>query len=165
MVCLLRQLNLFFWSPFSWGIFLFVPSFSHKKIASIHLFFDFVKTHMSNDCIGWFSALKHILKGHASMWEWAWIFLPGVSEVILCNVNVGKFGIWTLKLHCGACTCASRLVVCNFIFCFKWLGLQVGTWGGVVGQDAKYPPSNLSGTISGLDSVAMWKIVWFCRKV
>ncbi len=86
---------------------------------------------MSNDCIGWFLALKHILKGHAGVWEWTWRFLLGVSEVILCNVNVGKFGLWTLELHCGACTCVFGLIVCNFLFCLMWLGLQVGTWGGV----------------------------------
>jgi hypothetical protein len=33
----------------------------------MHLFFDFVETHMLNDYIGWFLALKHILKGHASL--------------------------------------------------------------------------------------------------
>jgi hypothetical protein len=74
---------------------------------------------MTIDCITWFSTLKHILKGHAHMWERAWRFLLGVSEVILYNVNVEKFGVWTLELHCGACTCAFGLVVCNFLFCLK----------------------------------------------
>jgi hypothetical protein len=40
-----------------------------KKITSIHLLFDFVETQMSNDYIGWFLALKHILKGHVGMWS------------------------------------------------------------------------------------------------
>jgi hypothetical protein len=35
-----------------WGIFLSIPSFAHKKIVGIHLFFDFVETHMLIDCIG-----------------------------------------------------------------------------------------------------------------
>jgi len=35
-----------------WGIFLSIPSFAHKKFVGIHLFFDFVETHMSIDCIG-----------------------------------------------------------------------------------------------------------------
>jgi hypothetical protein len=30
---------------------------------------DFVETHMSNDYIGWFLALKHILKGHVGLWS------------------------------------------------------------------------------------------------
>jgi hypothetical protein len=63
------SLNFFSRSPFYWGIFLSIPSFAHKKIVGIHLFFDFVETHMWNDCIGWFSTLKHILKTHASLWS------------------------------------------------------------------------------------------------
>jgi hypothetical protein len=35
----------------------------------MHLFFDFVETHMLNDYIGWFLTLKDILKGHASLWS------------------------------------------------------------------------------------------------
>lgn len=76
-----------------------------------------------------------------------------------------KFGVWILELHCGACTCASGLVVFNFLFCLKWLGLLVGTWGGVVGQDAKYPHWICFAPFVGPDSVALWKIVRFCRKI
>jgi hypothetical protein len=46
------------------GHFLFVQIFAHKFFVTIHLFFDFVETH-----IGWFLALKHILKGHAGLWS------------------------------------------------------------------------------------------------
>jgi hypothetical protein len=61
------NLNFFSRSPFYWGIFLSIPSFAHKKLVGMHLLFDFVKTHMSNDCIDWFSALKYILKSHTSL--------------------------------------------------------------------------------------------------
>jgi hypothetical protein len=37
------NLNFFYGSPFCWGIFLFEPSFAHKKIPTIHLFFDLLK--------------------------------------------------------------------------------------------------------------------------
>jgi hypothetical protein len=63
------SLNFFSRYSFYRGIFLSIPSFAHKTIVGMHLFFDFVETHMSNDCIGWFSALKHILKSHASLWS------------------------------------------------------------------------------------------------
>jgi hypothetical protein len=41
------------------------------------------------------------------------------------------FEVWTLELHCAACTCASGLTVCNLSFALYWLGLQVGGWGCV----------------------------------
>jgi hypothetical protein len=41
------SLNFFSRSPFYWGIFLFIPSFAHKFFVGMHLFFDFVETHMS----------------------------------------------------------------------------------------------------------------------
>jgi hypothetical protein len=44
MVCLLRQLN-FFGSPFCWGIFLFVPSFSHKNCKYTFVFWFCWNTH------------------------------------------------------------------------------------------------------------------------
>jgi hypothetical protein len=31
-----------------------------------------------------------------------------------------------------------------FVFCLIWRRLQIGTWGGVVGQDAKYEPPTSS---------------------
>jgi hypothetical protein len=108
-----------------WGIFLYVPSFAHKKIVDIHLFFDFVKTHMSNDSIGWFSTLKYILKGHAGLWSELEDFHLVFLKVILCNC----WKVWNLDLL--------RAI---FVFCLIWLRLQIGTWGGVVGQEAKYPP-------------------------
>jgi hypothetical protein len=66
---------------------------------------------MSNDYIGWFSALKHILRGHASMWSELGEFLLNVSGVILCNMNAEKFGV-------SSCTCASYLQ----FFCFAYYG-------------------------------------------
>ncbi len=92
---------------------------------------------MSNDCLGDFERSCRYV-------EWAWRLLLGVSRIILCYVNAGKFGLWRLLLgvsriilcHVNAgkfgvwsCTCAFEL---TFVFCLIWLGLQVGTWGGVV---------------------------------
>jgi len=42
------------------------------------------------------------------------------------------FEVWTLELHCAACTCASGLTVCNFCLLLNMARLQVGTWSGVV---------------------------------
>ncbi len=41
-------------------------------------------------------------------------------------MNVGKFGIWTLELHYGACTCASGLIMCNF--CLLLNMAKVANW-------------------------------------
>jgi hypothetical protein len=35
------------------------------------------------------------------------------------------------------------LLCAIFVFCLIWLRLQIGTWGGVVRQDVKYPPPHL----------------------
>jgi hypothetical protein len=55
--------------------------------------------------------------------ERAWRFLLGVSRIILCYVNDGKFGVALVLLD---------LLFAIFVFCLIWSGLQVGTWGGVV---------------------------------
>jgi len=122
------NLNFFYGSPFYWGIFLFVPSFAHKKIASIHLFFDFVETQMSNDCIGWFSTLKHILKGHAGMWSKLGDFYLVFVELscVMWMLKKLEFGVWSLELHYATCNCASRLIVCNFCLLFNMVG--VASW-------------------------------------
>jgi hypothetical protein len=62
--------------------------------------------------------------------EQAWRFLLGVSGVIFYNMNAEKFGVWS-------CIMQHALVLLDllfaiFVFCLIWLGLQVGTWGGVV---------------------------------
>jgi len=79
-----------------WGIFLSLSSFAHKKFASIHLFFDFVKTR-----IKWlhrlvFSFETYFEKSCRSM-KWVWNFLLGVSGAIFCNVHAGGFGVWSLN--------------------------------------------------------------------
>ncbi len=138
------NLNLFSWSPFCWSIFLSIPSFARKTIVHIYLFFDFVKTHMSNDCIGWFSTLKHILKGHAIMWsklgDFYLVFLK--LSCVMWMLESLEFGLWS-------CIMEHALVFLDllcpiFVFCLIWRRLQIGTWGGVVGQDAKYEPPTSS---------------------
>jgi hypothetical protein len=56
-----------------------------------------------------------------------WRFLLGGFGVILCNVNVGEFGVALCSMH--LCLWTLDLLFAIFVFC---LGLQVGTWGGVV---------------------------------
>ncbi len=91
----------------------------------MHLFFDFVETHMSNDCIGWFSALKHILKSHASLWsrlrDFYLVFLE-LSCVMRMLENL-EFGVQTLELHCVTCTCAFGLILCNSCLLFNMVGV------------------------------------------
>ncbi len=103
-------------SFFCWGMFLSIPSFAYKKIAGIHLFFEFVETHMSNGCISWFLVLKHILKAHVGLWSKLGDFYLMFLE-LSCTMWMLKsleFGVWTQELHYAACTCASGLIVCNF---------------------------------------------------
>jgi hypothetical protein len=59
---------LFFGSSLCWSILLSVLSFAHKKLQ-IHICSLILLKHTSNDCICWFSALKHIFKGHADLWS------------------------------------------------------------------------------------------------
>jgi hypothetical protein len=88
---------------------------------------------MSNDCIGWFCSFETYLERSCKSVEWAWRFLLGVSGIILCNVNARKFGIWTLYSEIALCNMHLCLLFTIFVFCFIWLGLQVRTWGEVVG--------------------------------
>jgi hypothetical protein len=99
---------------------------------------------MSNDYIGWFSALKHILKGHAGLWSKLvdfylvflklscvmWMLESLEFEVwtleLHCAACTCAFEVWTLELHCAACTCASRLTVCNF--CLLLNMARVASW-------------------------------------
>ncbi len=128
MVCSLKQLKFLLWVPFLLGIFLFVPSFAHKKIASIHLFFDFVETQMSNDCIGWFSTLKHILKGHAGMWSKLGDFYLVFVELscVLWMLKNLEFGLWSYTMQHAIVL--QDLLFAIFVFCLIWLGLWMGAF-------------------------------------
>ncbi len=69
--------------------------------SSIHLFFDFVKTH-----IKWlhrlvFSFKTYFERSCRSMKQ-VWKLLLDVSGVILCNVHAGEFGVWSLH-QCYVC--------------------------------------------------------------
>ncbi len=66
----------------------------------MHLFFDFVETHMSNDCIGWFSALKHILKSHASLWSKLGDFYSVFLELscVMRMLESLEFRLWSCTL-------------------------------------------------------------------
>jgi hypothetical protein len=72
---------------------------------------------MSSDYIGWFSALKHILKGHASTWSKLWDFYLVFLKLscVMWMLESLEFEVWTLELHCAACTCACGLTVCNLL--------------------------------------------------
>jgi len=54
--------------------------------------------------------------------EQAWRFLLGAFGVILCNVNVGEFGVQALELDCAACTCAYGL----WTSCLQFLSFAKG---------------------------------------
>jgi hypothetical protein len=86
----------------------------------MHLFFDFVETHMLNDYIGWFLALKRILKGHASLWS-------GLGDFYLVFL---EFGVWSLHSRVALCImhlCFKilDLLFAIFFFCLIWMGLQI----------------------------------------
>jgi hypothetical protein len=60
--------------------------------------------------------------------EWAWRVLLGAFGVILCNVNVGEFGVQALELDCVACTCTYGLPICNFCLLLRVASWNLG-WG------------------------------------
>jgi len=58
--------------------------------------------------------------------EQAWKFLLDVSKVILCNVNVGEFGVWTLELSIvqhALVLMDFGLTVCNFCLLLNIVGV------------------------------------------
>jgi len=129
--------NFLYRSPFCWGIFLSIPSFAHKKIIDIHLFFDFVKTHLSNDCIGCFSTFKHILKGHVGLWSEL-----GDFYLVFLKLSCVMWMLESLESRFWSCTVERALVLLDLlcaIFFLLFNMAKVANWnlGGFVGQDAK----------------------------
>jgi hypothetical protein len=90
---------------------------------------------MSNDYIGWFSALKHILKGHVGLWNGLGDFYMVFLELscimwMLESLEFRRLGFWSCIVQHALLLL--DLLCAIFVFCLIWLGLQVGTRGGVV---------------------------------
>ncbi len=127
------------------------------------MFFDFVETH-----IGWFLALKHILKGHAGPWrelgDFYLVFLK--LSCVMWMLESLESGLWSCNVEHSLELL--DLLCAIFVFCLIWLRLQIGTWGGVVRQNVKYPPPphrTLFNALSRPNNVALRRTVWFCHKV
>jgi hypothetical protein len=127
MVCLLRQLKFLFWVPFLLG------NFHCTKFCTLkNCKYTFILWFCWNTHVKWlhrlvFSFETYFERSCRSVKQ-AWRFLFGVSEVILCNVNAGEFGLWSLDFRVALCSmhlCFWTYCL-QFVFCF--ILARVASW-------------------------------------
>ncbi len=88
---------IFFLDPLYVGAFFFLYKVLHIKKLQVHICSLILLKHTSNDCKGWFSAFKHILKGHAGLCsrleDFDLVFLE--LFCVMCMLESLEFGVLT----------------------------------------------------------------------
>jgi hypothetical protein len=117
MVCLLRQLKFLYWVPFPLGHFPFCTKFCPLKNCK----YTFILWFCWNTHVKWLHRLVFSFETYfersCKYVKQALRFLFGVSEVILCNVNAGEFGVWSLNSRVALCS----MHLCLWTYCVQFV--------------------------------------------